>query len=215
MHAHQPLQFELMHNLVLELTRASIEVKNLKMRVESVQSRLEFNERRARALEAVVQYRPDAAPGGRGGRDEGRRDTRGESPRGPQGQPRAPQPQAQAQPRPPQQQRSRRARPSVLRCRRPRPRWPWSNRRHPEPSRRAGSIRSRAATACARGAGGGGAADELGEGDAGASGTASAATDDSGEDAGLKPGRYDDGPRKRRLHATTSLGHAPDRSRER
>lgn len=55
------LVFELMHNLVLELTRTSIEVKNLKMRVESLSSRLDFAERRARALEAVVQYRPDAA----------------------------------------------------------------------------------------------------------------------------------------------------------
>ena len=71
-HAHQPLQFELLHNLVLELTRASIEVKNLKMRLESVQSRLEFNERRARALEAVVQYKPEAPV--RGGRDDSRRD---------------------------------------------------------------------------------------------------------------------------------------------
>ena len=52
-----------MHNLVLEMTRASIDVKNMKMRVESIASRLEFNERRARALEAVVQYRPDAERG--------------------------------------------------------------------------------------------------------------------------------------------------------
>jgi len=55
-----PLYFELMHNLVLETTRLAIEVKNLKMRVESVQSRLEFNERRSRALEGVVQYKPEA-----------------------------------------------------------------------------------------------------------------------------------------------------------
>ncbi len=55
-----PLYFELIHNLVLETTRLAIEVKNLKMRVESVQSRLEFNERRSRALESVVQYKPDA-----------------------------------------------------------------------------------------------------------------------------------------------------------
>jgi hypothetical protein len=52
------LQYELMHNLVIETTRMSIEVKNLKMRVESLASRLEFNERRARALESVVVYRP-------------------------------------------------------------------------------------------------------------------------------------------------------------
>jgi hypothetical protein len=43
---------------VLETTRLGIEVKNLKMRVESLTSRLEFNERRARALESVVAYRP-------------------------------------------------------------------------------------------------------------------------------------------------------------
>jgi hypothetical protein len=55
-----PLYFELMHNLVLETTRLAIETKNLKMRVESLQSRLEFNERRSRALEGVVQYKPEA-----------------------------------------------------------------------------------------------------------------------------------------------------------
>jgi hypothetical protein len=56
--AFDHLQYELMHNLVIETTRMSIEVKNLKMRVESLASRLEFNERRARALESVVAYRP-------------------------------------------------------------------------------------------------------------------------------------------------------------
>src|SRR5258708_6437168 len=40
------LYYELIHNLVIETTRLGIEVKNLKMRVESVSSRLEFNERR-------------------------------------------------------------------------------------------------------------------------------------------------------------------------
>jgi hypothetical protein len=108
-HAHQPLQFELLHNLVLELTRASIEVKNLTMRLESVQSRLEFNERRARALEAVVQYKPDAAQGGRGGRED-RREARGQQQgRGvsaPQPRPQSPPPQqARAQqPAPPRPQ---------------------------------------------------------------------------------------------------------------
>jgi hypothetical protein len=56
------LHYEVMHNLVLELTRLGIEVKNLKMRVESMSSRLDFDERRARALEGVVVYRPGAAP---------------------------------------------------------------------------------------------------------------------------------------------------------
>lgn len=52
------LTFELLHNTVVEMTRLSLEVKHLTMRVESIQSRLEFNERRARALESVVVYRP-------------------------------------------------------------------------------------------------------------------------------------------------------------
>jgi hypothetical protein len=52
------LQYEVLHNLVIEMTRMGIEVKNLKMRVESLTSRLEFNERRARALESVVVYKP-------------------------------------------------------------------------------------------------------------------------------------------------------------
>lgn len=61
------LHYELMHNLVIETTRLGVEVKNLKMRIESVASRLEFNERRARALESVVVYkstedREEAAP---------------------------------------------------------------------------------------------------------------------------------------------------------
>ena len=54
--------YEILHNLVVEMTRLGIEVKNLKMRVESLSSRLEFDERRARALEAVVQYKPGAGP---------------------------------------------------------------------------------------------------------------------------------------------------------
>ena len=55
------LHYEVMHNLVIELTRLGIEVNNLKMRVESMASRLDFDERRARALEGVVMYRPGAA----------------------------------------------------------------------------------------------------------------------------------------------------------
>jgi hypothetical protein len=60
------LAFEVMHNLVVEMTRTTIEVKNLRMKLESVQSRLEFNERRARALEGVVQYKPEAVAATRG-----------------------------------------------------------------------------------------------------------------------------------------------------
>src|SRR5262245_3332070 len=77
--AIEPLHYEIIHNLVLELTRASIEVKSLKMRLESMASRLDFDERRARALEGVVQYRPGAVaplqpPTGQEPRREGRRD---------------------------------------------------------------------------------------------------------------------------------------------
>ncbi len=62
--ATEQLLYEVIHNLVVELTRTSIEVKNLKMRVESLASRVEFNERRARALESVVVYKQagDAPP---------------------------------------------------------------------------------------------------------------------------------------------------------
>jgi len=56
------LYYELVHNLVLELTRIGIENRNLKMRRESLSSRMDFDERRARALEGVVQYRPGTGP---------------------------------------------------------------------------------------------------------------------------------------------------------
>jgi hypothetical protein len=59
--AMDQLYYELIHNLVVETTRLGIEVKNLKMRVESVSSRLELNERRSRALESVVVYKPSGA----------------------------------------------------------------------------------------------------------------------------------------------------------
>jgi len=57
----ESLYYELIHNLVVETTRLGIEVKNQTMRIESMSSRLEFNERRARALESAVVYKP--APG--------------------------------------------------------------------------------------------------------------------------------------------------------
>jgi hypothetical protein len=59
----EPLYYELLHNLVVELTRTGVELKNLRMRVEALQSRLEFTERRGRALEGVVQYKPEALRG--------------------------------------------------------------------------------------------------------------------------------------------------------
>ena len=54
---HQ-LYYELIHNLVVETTRLGIEVKNLRMRMESLDARVDFSERRARALEGAVMYRP-------------------------------------------------------------------------------------------------------------------------------------------------------------
>jgi hypothetical protein len=56
--ANENQYYELLHNLVVELTRTSIEVQNLKVRVDSLASRVEFDERRARALESAVVYRP-------------------------------------------------------------------------------------------------------------------------------------------------------------
>ena len=73
-YAFDQLHYEVMHNLVLETTRLGIDVKNVKMRLESLASRLEFNERRARALESVVVYKPadEGKPEGR--REETRRE---------------------------------------------------------------------------------------------------------------------------------------------
>jgi hypothetical protein len=56
------LNFEVLNNVVVELTRLSIDNRNLKMRVESLNTRLDFAERRARALEGVVQYKQGASP---------------------------------------------------------------------------------------------------------------------------------------------------------
>ena len=87
------LHYEVIHNLVLEATRNTLEVKSLKMRLESIASRLDFDERRARALEGVVQYRPGAVPPLQPptGQDRGRQDHRRD-----QGRPRDQGPRDQA-----------------------------------------------------------------------------------------------------------------------
>ena len=54
------LLYELLHNLVVETTRLAIETQNQKMRIDALEGRLDFDERRARALEEVVEYRPGA-----------------------------------------------------------------------------------------------------------------------------------------------------------
>ncbi len=86
--ASDQLFYELIHNLVLETTRLSIEVKNVKMRVESIASRLEFNERRVRALESAVVYRSVEAG------DESLEAPMAEGPRAGGGGPTAPPPQS-------------------------------------------------------------------------------------------------------------------------
>lgn len=50
--------FELIHNLVVETARLDIEVKNLKMRNESLAGRVEFNERRVRVVEGNAMTQP-------------------------------------------------------------------------------------------------------------------------------------------------------------
>jgi hypothetical protein len=76
------LYYEVIHNLVFEMTRLGIDTKNVKMRVESIASRLEFNERRARALESVVAYRASSE-------GESERETRDEPAPAPRPQPSA------------------------------------------------------------------------------------------------------------------------------
>src|SRR5438093_2675655 len=93
------LYYELIHNLVVETTRLGIEVKNLKMRLESVSSRLEFNERRARALESAVVYKAD-------GRDEPRESRSQQQPQQQRQQYQQQRPYSPPPPPPPPQQQS-------------------------------------------------------------------------------------------------------------
>ena len=58
------LTYEVLNNLVVEMTRLAIDMKNHRMRVESVAARLDFDERRARALEQIVQFRTPPTSGG-------------------------------------------------------------------------------------------------------------------------------------------------------
>ena len=74
------LCFELLDNLLVEMTRLSIDMKHYKMRLESVASRLDFDERRARALsgrgpDTVSAPAPAAAATPAGATEEGGKDT--------------------------------------------------------------------------------------------------------------------------------------------
>ena len=57
------LNYEVLNNLVVEMTRLAVDMKNHKMQVESVAGRLDFDERRARALETVIQGRSTPSTG--------------------------------------------------------------------------------------------------------------------------------------------------------
>ena len=54
--AGEQLYYQVLQNLLLEMSRTAIEVKSLRMRLESIGSRLEFNERRARDLESAIAF---------------------------------------------------------------------------------------------------------------------------------------------------------------
>jgi hypothetical protein len=102
------LHYEVIHNLVVELTRTGVEVKSLKMRLESMASRLDFDERRARALEGVVQYRPGAVPplqvpSGQDQREQRRHDNRRDQQQRRDQGPRPPQVQPQGAPQLPRE----------------------------------------------------------------------------------------------------------------
>jgi len=60
----ETLNYEVLNNLVVEMTRLSVDMKNHRMLVESVAGRLDFDERRARALESVVQKGSQLPPDG-------------------------------------------------------------------------------------------------------------------------------------------------------
>jgi len=55
------LNYEVLNNLVVEMTRLAVDMKNHRVLVESVAGRLDFGERRTRALESVLQSRSPAS----------------------------------------------------------------------------------------------------------------------------------------------------------
>jgi hypothetical protein len=58
------LHYEILHRLALEVSRASVESQNLSMRVESLSTKVDFNERRVRSMEGAQARpsRPQEAP---------------------------------------------------------------------------------------------------------------------------------------------------------
>jgi hypothetical protein len=52
------LQYEIVQRLVTELARATLETQNVSLRMESLDAKLDFNERRVRAMELAAHNRP-------------------------------------------------------------------------------------------------------------------------------------------------------------
>ncbi len=65
------MTYELLYNLVLETTRLNVELKAVEMRVESAATRLDFAERRARAVEGRLQQQSEHAQPESQGRSRG------------------------------------------------------------------------------------------------------------------------------------------------
>ena len=86
--AGDQLYYQILHNLLLEMTRATLEIKSLRMRVESIGSRLEFTERRTRSLEsAAFAVAPQDKAGDRSERSSGHSQGRPASPPAPVSRP--------------------------------------------------------------------------------------------------------------------------------
>jgi hypothetical protein len=74
------LHYELLHRVVTEIARVSLEAQSVSMRMESVAGKVDFNERRVRGIEGAIHQ---AKPAGRREdtrRDEGRREVQEVSP---------------------------------------------------------------------------------------------------------------------------------------
>ena len=68
------LHYELLHRVVTEIARVTLEGQNLSMRMESLAGKVDFNERRVRSIEGAIHQ---ARPSGRredARREDGRRD---------------------------------------------------------------------------------------------------------------------------------------------
>ena len=148
-----PLYYEVIHNLVVEITRLGIEVHNLKMRVESLSSRMDFDERRGRV--ARRRRRSTGQPQRRAGQQRSRASAARRSRHGGPGEP-APSRRSrpQRQPAPQVRRAGAAAGQGAAAAQRPR------RQTRPEPARSAGAAgdgggagRQAPATADRRGAG--------------------------------------------------------------